>query len=125
MFSHLKQRKQELKEDISKLEHHIRYLEQRKTELDSVIKAAQEQENNVRENILTARQEALYKCAPMVDLRGMRAFSVERMYKNDYPVTIIGYVKPDNSIGEWTLWCSAEQHNAIVNEFRMIVKVPK
>jgi hypothetical protein len=125
VFSYLKTRKQELKEDISKLEHNIRYLEQRKAELDSVIKAAQEQEKNVRENILTARQEALYKCAPMVDLCGMRAFSVERIYKNDELVTIIGYVKPDNNIGEWTLWCSAEQHNAIVNEFRMIVKVPE
>jgi hypothetical protein len=124
VFSYLKQRKQELKDDISKLEQHVRDVEHRKNTLDSIISNAQTEAKNVRADVLTAKQEALYKCAPMVNLRSMRTFSVERMYKNDELVTIIGYVKPDNSIGEWVLYCSAEHHNAIVNEFRMIVKIP-
>lgn len=125
MLSYLKHRKQELKDDISKLEQHVRDLEHRKTVLDSIISTAQTEAKNAREDILTAKQEAVYKCAPMVDLRAMRAFSVERVYKNDELVTIIGYFKHDNSIGEWTLWCSADSHNAIVNGFRMLIKVPE
>lgn len=125
MLSYLKNRKLELKEDVSKLEQHLRDLEQRKTALDNIIKAAQDEAKSAREDVLTAKQEALHKCAPMVDLRAMRAFSVERIYRNDELATIIGYLKPDNSIGEWILWCSADSHNAIVNELRMLVKVPE
>jgi chromosome segregation ATPase len=125
VLSYLKHRKQELKDDISKLEQHVRDLEHRKTVLDNIISTAQTEAKNAREDVLTAKQEAVYKCAPAVDLRSMRAFSVERMYKDGELVTIIGYIKPDNSIGEWVLYCSATHHNSIVNEFRMIVKVPE
>jgi hypothetical protein len=93
--------------------------------LDNIISTAQTEAKNAREDVLTAKQEALYKCAPAVDLRSMRAFSVERVYKNDELVTIIGYLKQDNNVSDWVLYCSAKHHNDIVNEFRMIVKVPE
>lgn len=63
----------------------------------------------------------------------MNAFSVERMWDNGLPKTIIGYmlsepivttegddqrVTTKDVIREWTLYCSAEKHEELIKEFK-------
>ncbi len=45
----------------------------------------------------------------------MNVISVERMPDGR---TIIGYLRPDQTFGEWTLNCDLENHNRLVSEFR-------
>lgn len=67
-----------------------------------------------------------------IDWDAMKAFSVERMWDNGLPKTIIGYrleepiittegddqrVTTKDVVREWTLYCSAEKHEELVKEF--------
>jgi hypothetical protein len=68
-----------------------------------------------------------------IDWDAMKAFSIERMWENGLPKTIIGYmlsepfvtssgegverVTEKDVIREWTLYCSAETHEKLVKEF--------
>lgn len=63
----------------------------------------------------------------------MNAFSVERMWENGLPKTVIGYllsepivtttqegsqlVTDKDIVREWTLYCSAEKHEQLIREF--------
>ena len=52
------------------------------------------------------------------DFRGMRAFSIERVVKNGYPATVIGYLdNANNSSKLWYLYTSMKRHNQLVMEF--------
>jgi hypothetical protein len=69
-----------------------------------------------------------------IDWNAMRAFSVERIWDNGLPKTIIGYrleeplitTEGDNEqrittkdvVREWYLFCSAEKHEQLVSEFK-------
>jgi len=63
----------------------------------------------------------------------MNAFSVERMWDNGLPKTVIGYILAEpviytegddqrvthkDVVCEWTLYCSAEKHEELVKEFK-------
>jgi hypothetical protein len=61
------------------------------------------------------------KAGYAVDLDSMNAFSVERSINEGRPKTIIGHVKPDGSIGEWMLDCSADTHRSLVQQFKDII----
>jgi hypothetical protein len=67
-----------------------------------------------------------------IDWDAMKAFSVERMWDNGLPKTIIGYrleepiittegddqrVTTKDVVREWTLYCSAEKHEELIKEF--------
>lgn len=56
-------------------------------------------------------------CTVVFDFKAMQAFSVERVTRGKYPATVIGYIKPENQLGEWTLFCSQEQHERLAKEF--------
>lgn len=63
----------------------------------------------------------------------MNAFSVERMWENGLPKTVIGYMLAEpvvttegegtqrvtykDVVREWTLYCSAEKHEQLITEF--------
>lgn len=65
-----------------------------------------------------------------IDWEAMKAFSIERMWENGLPKTIIGYmleepvtivegeVTTKDVVREWTLYCSAEKHEQLVQEFK-------
>lgn len=65
-----------------------------------------------------------------IDWDAMRVFSVERMWENGLPKTIIGYmleepvtvvegdVTTKDVVREWTLYCSADKHEELVKEFK-------
>lgn len=125
MFWANRERKDELEEQVYRLERQVASLTKDTSNLDVRIKEQRATIKALESDYVDAKQKALYKCAPMIDLLGMRAFAVERMYKDGEQVTVIGYVKPDNNISEWILWCSPEQHKAIANELRMLVKIPE
>ena len=67
------------------------------------------------------------------DWDAMKAFSVERMWENGVPKTIIGYILSEpvvttegegeqrvtykDVVREWTYYCSAARHEELVKEF--------
>ena len=53
-----------------------------------------------------------------VDFAAMKAFSVERLIKDNEAATSIGYVDPNNNIREWFLYVSNTTHQRLVDEFR-------
>ena len=68
-----------------------------------------------------------------INWNAMNAFSVERMWDNGLPKTIIGYrleepvittegndqkVTTKDVVREWYLFCSAEKHEELVKEFK-------
>ena len=70
----------------------------------------------------------------------MNAFSVERIWDNGLPKTIIGYrleepvittegddqkVTTKDVVREWTLYCSAEMHEKLVAEFKLWIAKQK
>lgn len=68
-----------------------------------------------------------------IDWDAMKVFSIERIWDNGLPKTILGYmlsepmvttsgegverVTEKDVIREWTLYCSAEKHEQLVKEF--------
>ena len=60
----------------------------------------------------------IYDCDVIINFNVMDVFSIERTIQNDKPSTIIGYVLPDKTIGEWGLYCSKEQHQRLCEEFK-------
>lgn len=68
-----------------------------------------------------------------IDWETMNVFSVERMWDNGIPKTILGYileepvvytegddqrVKHKDVVREWALYCSAEKHEELVKQFK-------
>ena len=68
-----------------------------------------------------------------VNWDAMNVFSVERMWENGVPKTILGYILEEpvvytegddqrvthkDVVREWTLYCSAEKHEQLVAEFK-------
>ena len=66
-----------------------------------------------------------------IDWDAMKVFSVERNWNNGFPTTILGYMLSEPAIHteekvtykdvvrEWTLHCSAEKHEKLVEEFNL------
>ncbi len=68
-----------------------------------------------------------------IDWDAMKVFSVERLWENGLPKTILGYMLSEpvittegeneqrvtykDIVREWTLYCSAEKHEGLVKEF--------
>lgn len=69
-----------------------------------------------------------------IDWDAMKVFSIERVWDNGIPKTILGYMLSEPAVHtegengeqritykdivrEWTLWCSAEKHEQLVSEF--------
>jgi hypothetical protein len=60
-----------------------------------------------------------------IDFRAMNAFSVERIVRDNEPITIIGYSLQKKSEGsystevkEWYLHCNDRVHNDVVKQFK-------
>ena len=76
-----------------------------------------------------------------VDWDAMKVFSIERMWENGLPKTILGHILSEpvitssgegvervtekDIVREWTLYCSAETHERLVTEFREWLKNKK
>ena len=66
-----------------------------------------------------------------IDWDAMKVFSVERNWNNGIPTTVLGYMLSEPAIHteekvtykdvvrEWTLHCSAEKHEKLVEEFNL------
>ena len=64
-----------------------------------------------------------------IDWDAMKVFSIERIWDNGIPKTILGYMLSEPAVHteetvtykdvvrEWTLYCSAEKHEQLVKEF--------
>lgn len=73
------------------------------------------------------------KASVSIDWDAMNVFSVERMWDNGIPKTVLGHmlsepmvttsgegierVTEKDIVREWTLYCSAEKHEVLVSEF--------
>jgi hypothetical protein len=68
------------------------------------------------------RYEETANATVSIDFNAIKCFSVERNQSNNgTPITIIGYNLPTDAENagprEWTLYCSSEQHERLVEEF--------
>lgn len=83
------------------------------------------------ERLLAQINSDLTNCEFAIDFNTMRVFSIERHVSNNRPCTIIGHfvnepvVSSDGEMivdrdvtKEWTLYCSNERHNELVEKFR-------
>lgn len=54
------------------------------------------------------------------DFKSTKAFSVERVSRNNQPCTIIGYFTPEDQTKprEWYLYCSQKVHDQLVADFK-------
>ena len=72
-----------------------------------------------------------------IDWEAMNVFSIERMWENGLPKTVLGYILEEpviytegedqrvthkDVVREWTLYCSAEKHEQLVAEFKEWLK---
>jgi len=73
------------------------------------------------------------KSSVAIDWDTMKVFSVERMWENGLPKTVLGYMLSEpvittegegeqrvtfkDIVREWTLYCSADKHEELIKEF--------
>lgn len=74
------------------------------------------------ELIRKTRYEETSNAIVSIDFNAIKCFSVERNQSNDgRPITILGYNLPTDAENtgprEWTLYCSSEQHEKLVEQF--------
>jgi len=113
------------KEDIQeslKLESAVKQL---KAELATALKTLEDIEKRT------------YNSDFVIDWSVMRAFSFERSTHGDRPISIIGYFLyslttnengesfETETVKEWTLHCSDEQHEKLAKDFRTYLKASK
>lgn len=76
-----------------------------------------------------------------IDWVAMKVFSIERMWENGLPKTVLGYMLSEpvittegeneqrvtnkDIVREWTLYCSAAKHEELVKEFNQYLKGKK
>ena len=72
------------------------------------------------------RTEKQYSTASYaINWHQMQPFSIERMLVNGVQKTVLGYLDEGGTIREWTLYCSHDMHEKLVNEFREYTKESK
>lgn len=115
----------ELKRDVERLEQLVKAQENAYKELaDYCDKRTRELQDEARDLPVT------------LNFGWMDAFSVERIIKEGYPVTVVGYklrkdVRHDNrtdttyEIKEWYLHCSEKVHRDVVKQFNQYMEERK
>ena len=69
------------------------------------------------------RMEKQYATADYsINWHQMEPFSIERMLVNGVAKTVLGYLDQGGNIKEWTLYCSHDMHQKLVEEFRQYSK---
>ena len=88
-----------------------------------LIKAREELE------IATSRIKAIDKstseCSFAIDFEKLNVFSVERIVRENIPITIIGYLGVDGNVKSWYYYCSEEIHNNLAKQFIKCVEEKK
>ena len=107
-----------------------------RNELDAEVQALRNDNIELRKQLAElqeAHKVARYNATFAFDFKTINAFSIERNIHNDRECTIIGYLLPKETIKdgeitntdvvrEWCLYCSAEQHERLVAEFKEVTK---
>jgi hypothetical protein len=78
--------------------------------------------NSKDDRTLSVVYDDIDSCNFGFDWAKVNAFSIERNHRTDFgsvvAYTLIGYLRPeDNTVGEWTLVCSQEEHNRLAAQF--------
>jgi len=71
-----------------------------------------------KENFEKKRDSEAYNSEVDVNFKSMKAFSIERIIKNNIGTTSIGYIRSTGENSEWHLQCNQENHNRLVSLFR-------
>lgn len=106
-----------LLDEIERLKAELRSLTYKKEELERVNKNLEGELSTLKNQ----HYEDVADCDFYVDFIGLKAFSIERLFKDNKETTYIGYLKPDGSISEWVFYCSRETHKRLAREFSMAV----
>lgn len=96
--------------------------ELRIAELESEVESLKKQ----NDEYLKQLRGQVSKASFSVNWELMQAFSVERMLANGVVKTVIGYFDPtqpstSSAVREWTLYCSPEEHERLVEDFKTYV----
>lgn len=76
------------------------------------------------QRIVANVKREISNCEFSFDFANINAFSIERNFDNNLPVTVIGFLTNDkNETKEWYLYCSTEQHQRLVEQFNKIKKI--
>lgn len=114
----------ELQSEVESLEREVERLEQQVKSQETDYKQLWDQYNKYIKDVTDESRDL----PVTLNFGAMGAFSVERLMKNDVPVTVIGYfvnerIPDDNRIvtvqkvKEWYLYCSDKVHKDIVKQF--------
>jgi len=120
MFGWLKQRHKDLEEAVAHTEQARQHAIAQLNELQDLVKQEQVRLTEIQNDYVVDSLAKLTKFSCAIDWGLMKAFSVERAYPNSesrVDATVIGYYRPDGSIGEWFLWTDEQTHNKLVAEF--------
>jgi hypothetical protein len=82
----------------------------------SNLKVEYEDLKNENKRLKDVIKGEISNAACSVDWKIMNAFSIERNYDHRSIKTIIGYLVND-VVHEWSLYCSADEHERLVKEF--------
>lgn len=119
MFSFKKYQLPEAPVDTTDYKHKAEQLEAR-------VKQLEDQLNTIAHE--TTNEDFVF------DFSTVKVFSVERNWKDYRPCTIVGYVinepytdsagnlQSKESVKEWYLYCSKEQHSKLIEQFRNSMK---
>lgn len=76
------------------------------------------------QHIVANIKAEISNCEFSFDFASINAFSIERNFHSNMPVTVIGFFTEDkNETKEWYLYCTAEQHQKLVDQFNKIKKI--
>ena len=53
-----------------------------------------------------------------IDFEKMNIVSIERAIRHKKSITIFGYIDKDNILKEWVFYCSLDQHERIVDQYK-------
>lgn len=63
-------------------------------------------------------------CDFSFDFANVNAFSIERTFDNNLPLTVIGFfINDKNDTKEWYLSCTTDQHQKLVDQFNKVKKI--
>jgi len=117
-------------DEISRLKQENRALVEEKYVLEINL-----QNLKIQNDELLKIKEKTSDAESVFDFKSVRAFSVERLEKDGYPCTIIGYllnepvfsndgsvVANKDVVHQWYLYCSTQRHEEIIRDYKKALK---
>lgn len=107
-----------------KLLDEIKHLKSELRSLTSKKEGLERDKKNLELELSTLKNqhyEDVADCDFYVDFIRLKAFSIERLFRDNQEATHIGYIRSDGSVDDWVFCCSRDTHKRLAHEFSMAV----